>query len=89
VEKTSKMLDAAVVFVDIKIVGRGKFVLTFTEITSDPKNTAEFEITEKHVRMLEKGIREQPHNWLWTHKRWKHKREVVEKLYPKSKKNTD
>jgi KDO2-lipid IV(A) lauroyltransferase len=88
-EKISKMLDAAVIFMDIKLVKRGKFELTFIEITDDPKNTAEFEITEKHVRLLEASINAQPFNWLWTHKRWKHKREVVEKLYPKTIKNPE
>jgi lauroyl/myristoyl acyltransferase len=32
------------------------------------------EITEGHTRQLEKNIREQPFNWLWSHRRWKHKR---------------
>lgn len=89
VEKISKLLDAAVVFMDIKFIKRGSYELKFTEITDDPKSMTEFEITEKHVRLLEEGIITQPHNWLWTHKRWKHKREVVEKLYPKHKNNSD
>ena len=28
-------------------------------------------ITRKYYDILEAEIRETPHNWLWTHKRWK------------------
>ena len=34
----------------------------------------EYEITEKHVRILESMIREQPEYWIWSHRRWKHKK---------------
>jgi KDO2-lipid IV(A) lauroyltransferase len=44
-------------------------------LTENPKDTAENEITEMHVRALEKAIIEHPDNWLWSHRRWKHKRE--------------
>jgi Kdo2-lipid IVA lauroyltransferase/acyltransferase len=44
-------------------------------ITEFPKETDEYEITESHVRMLEKAIREHPDNWLWSHRRWKHKKD--------------
>lgn len=29
-------------------------------------------ITEAFVQLLEKSIREQPENWVWSHRRWKH-----------------
>ncbi|TAM93244.1 MAG: lipid A biosynthesis acyltransferase, partial [Chitinophagaceae bacterium] len=29
-------------------------------------------ITEKFVQLLEKGIKSQPENWVWSHRRWKH-----------------
>jgi Kdo2-lipid IVA lauroyltransferase/acyltransferase len=39
------------------------------------KLTAENEISEQYVRLLEKSIIKQPDNWLWSHRRWKHKRQ--------------
>ncbi|MBR9976659.1 MAG: lysophospholipid acyltransferase family protein [Bacteroidetes bacterium] len=30
------------------------------------------ELTRRHVRVLERIIREHPSHWLWQHKRWKH-----------------
>jgi KDO2-lipid IV(A) lauroyltransferase len=31
-----------------------------------------FELTRRHVAMLEEKIRNHPDHWLWMHKRWKH-----------------
>ena len=36
----------------------------------------DYEITEMCTRELEQMIRRQPEIWLWSHKRWKHKRAV-------------
>ncbi|WP_315818250.1 hypothetical protein [Paraflavitalea speifideaquila] len=37
-------------------------------------NIQEGEITEAHTKRLEADIIENPETWLWTHRRWKHKR---------------
>jgi Kdo2-lipid IVA lauroyltransferase/acyltransferase len=77
-EKISKALDMPVVFMDIQRVGRMRYEVTLSLITDTPKKTAEYEITEKHVRLLENAIHLHPENWLWSHRRWKHKRTEVE-----------
>jgi Kdo2-lipid IVA lauroyltransferase/acyltransferase len=77
-EKIAKTLDMPVVYMDIQRSGRMRYEITLTLITDKPKETAEFEITEKHVRLLENAIRLHPENWLWSHRRWKHKRADVE-----------
>ena len=48
-------------------------------MTQAPKQTAEGEITELFVRRLEQTIRRAPAYWFWSHKRWKLKREELEK----------
>jgi len=73
-EKVAKALDHVVVFFDIQRVRRGYYEIVATLITDDAKNTAEYEITEKHVRLLEECIHKTPDNWLWSHRRWKHQR---------------
>lgn len=73
VEKLAKTLNSAVVFCDIKCIERGYYTYNFIPLTLDPKNTAEYEITNMHVAHLEKTIREIPQYWLWSHKRWKFK----------------
>ncbi len=55
---------------------RGHFKLTYHEVCSNGRDTAEGEITEKHTRLLEEHIRERPEFWLWTHRRWKKKGQV-------------
>ncbi len=74
-EKISRKLDAAVLFCHVRKLKRGYNSLEFSLIADHARNTAPFEITEKATRMIEAMIVECPEYWLWTHKRWKHKRE--------------
>lgn len=73
-ERIAKMLDYAVVFVAMKRSGRGYYEVTFEQITDDPKATEKGYIMEQYVRCVERFIEEQPDNWLWSHRRWKHQR---------------
>lgn len=75
IEKISKAIDAAVVFYDMKRVKRGYYTYTLVPLTENPKQTAEHEITDAHVRYLEGMIRREPQYWLWSHRRWKFKPE--------------
>jgi Kdo2-lipid IVA lauroyltransferase/acyltransferase len=72
-EKMAKALDIPVVYMDTQRTGRMRYEITLSLISDKPKETAEYEITEKHVRLLENAIRLHPDNWLWSHRRWKHK----------------
>ncbi len=74
-EKISRKLDAAVLFCNVRKIKRGYNSLEFSLIAEHAKDTAPFEITEKATRMIEAMIVECPEYWLWTHKRWKHRRE--------------
>lgn len=73
-EKISKIMDLPVIFFDNQRVKRGFYEVELKLITDKPKETAEYEITEAHVRLLESTINNHPDNWLWSHRRWKHKR---------------
>lgn len=75
-ERIAKATNSVVVFIAMRRVERGFYTLEFQELTKDPKSEAEFSITEMHLGALEKLIFEDPSNWLWTHKRWKHKRNL-------------
>jgi KDO2-lipid IV(A) lauroyltransferase len=78
IEKMAKSLDYAVLFFDIKRIKRGHYEATITPITLNPKETKTNEITESYVRLLENAIINNPDNWLWSHRRWKHKREGIQ-----------
>ncbi len=53
---------------------RGFYEIEFTELCSDPSAAGKMDITRAFARRLEADIREQPEQWLWSHKRWKMKR---------------
>jgi len=73
-EKIAKKLGMTVLFTDIMKPKRGHYEVIFTKICDDASTTAENEITNAHVRLLEKTIREKPEHWLWSHRRWKRTR---------------
>jgi len=53
---------------------KGYYSARFELLTDTPNATHYGEITEKMMQWLEKDIRQDPACWLWSHKRWKHKR---------------
>lgn len=73
IEKLAKMTDSAVIFCDIRRIRRGYYEYEFVPLFMEPRNTADYEITNVHVQYLEKVIREEPAYWLWSHRRWKFK----------------
>lgn len=73
VEKMAHLTGYPVCFCDIRKIKRGFYTCKFIVLEESPKNTAEYEITEKHVRYLENVIHEEPQYWLWSHRRWKFK----------------
>lgn len=75
IEKLAKLTDSAVVFCDIRRLKRGYYSCTFVPLFTEPKLTAEYEITNAHVHYLEQIIRNEPQYWLWSHRRWKFKPE--------------
>lgn len=75
-ERLARKLNAAVVFCYLKRKKRGYYSVELIEITGEAAETTDNEITEAHTKVLEKIICENPSNWLWSHKRWKHDRPV-------------
>ena len=73
-ERIAKMLDYAVVFVDMYRQGRGRYEVRFELVTDTPKAMEKDQIMEQYVRCVERFIQENPDNWLWSHRRWKHHR---------------
>lgn len=75
-ERLACKLNLPVVYCDVRQEGRGCYTVEMKLITDRPKETAEFSITERYARLMEETIMRDPANWLWTHRRWKHKRVV-------------
>lgn len=76
-ERLARKLNFPAVYMDVVKIKRGYYEGTFRMLVENPKNTPEFELTEIYTRLMEKTILRNPAYWLWTHKRWKHKRENI------------
>lgn len=76
VETIARRYNLTVLYADFSKVAhkRGYYHVDISTITSKPKEVRNNEILEKQIRILEQNINMQPHNWLWSHRRWKHKR---------------
>ena len=76
-ERIATKMNLPVVFSNMKKVSRGHYSVEFRLVADKPGELSEFELTERYVRMMEESIMQNPAYWLWTHKRWKHKRGTV------------
>ena len=74
IEKLARRYDTAVVYLEALRVKRGYYEVGVVLVAENAAETAEMEITNKHVQLLEETIRRKPEYWLWSHRRWKHKR---------------
>jgi KDO2-lipid IV(A) lauroyltransferase len=74
VERYAKEYNWPVVFVSISKVKRGHYEVEYSLITDSPTEQPHGKITEDFTKRLEQDIINQPQYWLWSHKRWKHKR---------------
>jgi KDO2-lipid IV(A) lauroyltransferase len=74
-EKIAVKYNMAVIFFRIDKTSRGKYSCTvdllFESVAGLPENI----VTETHVRWLENIIINKPELWIWSHKRWKHKKD--------------
>lgn len=74
-EVLARRAKAAIVFAGIKWVKRGYYEVMLEVITKDASTVPEHDIIKKYAAFMEQQLREQPSNWMWTHKRWKHKKD--------------
>ncbi len=73
-EMLAKKYDLSVIMVKVKKVKRGYYEATFLTLADNPKDYEDFKITEMYIKEVEKQIYEAPEYYLWTHKRWKHRK---------------
>jgi KDO2-lipid IV(A) lauroyltransferase len=74
--KIASKYDMAIVFFHVQKVKRGYYNLNIEPLFDHTEGLSEEVITEKHVRRLEEIIKEKPEYWIWSHRRWKHKKPV-------------
>ena len=84
-ERLAGQFDCAVLYVGIRRLRRGYYEARFVQLPQgeeitrgahSPDEAQQLPATEAFVRQLEADIRAYPDQYLWTHRRWKHKRVV-------------
>lgn len=73
-EQLATRYHMPVYFAPMFRVGRGRYEMSFEMIYDGHEEVAKHEITERYVQRLEQMITEAPELWMWSHRRWKHKR---------------
>ena len=73
-EKISKKFKYPVLFCSMNKLKRGHYEVFIEELCTNPEKTSKGVITSIYLRKMEEKINEQPQYWLWTHRRWKHKK---------------
>jgi KDO2-lipid IV(A) lauroyltransferase len=75
-DRLAARFQAPVVYVSIRRLRRGYYEIVLKELYdgNSPLSADSFPITEAFVRELEHDIQAAPEQYLWTHRRWKHKR---------------
>ena len=73
-EKYARQYNMVVLYGKITKVKRGHYQVEYELVTDEANNLTPNEITERHTRINEKLIKAAPEFWLWTHRRWKHRR---------------
>lgn len=76
-EKIASKYDMSVVFFNVNKIKRGYYNFTVELLFEHSAGLPEHVITDAHVRRLEEIIRSRPELWIWSHRRWKHKRELI------------
>ena len=77
-EKLARKFNYPVVYMAVQRPRRGLYTVTPELLFDNPSAASENEITETFTRRLEQDIQKDPSIWLWSHRRWKHKRPVEE-----------
>lgn len=72
----AQKFNLPIIYTSIHRTKRGYYHVVAKTIVSKPKEKTETEILTIFMQHLEEDIKKNPQFWLWTHRRWKHKKPV-------------
>jgi Kdo2-lipid IVA lauroyltransferase/acyltransferase len=75
-EKVSRRFNMAVIYLKVSKVKRGCYEIEFVPVCIETDRAVKFEITRNYLDIVETVIKERPEYWLWSHNRWKYKRDI-------------
>lgn len=84
VEKIAVKTNRPVFYLKINYLKRGYYEVDCVPVCLHPDQTKPYEIKEVHTLFLREMIEENPAYWLWSHRRWKYKRQSKEMDFAES-----
>jgi len=79
--KIAYKTNQPVIFHHTKKVGRGRYEVFHYKLIENPADVKPEDILIAYINKLEEIIKDEPQYWLWSHRRWKHKRPENIKLH--------
>lgn len=86
-ELIARRFGEVVIWGDIQKMKRGYYRAVIEEAFPYPAQLKEGEISRAFSRYLEQKIHEQPPNWVWSHRRWKHQPPQKDRVVDKNSTN--
>jgi KDO2-lipid IV(A) lauroyltransferase len=80
VEVIAKKMNLPIIYTSVKKVKRGYYEMHAEMLEESPMRTSDGELSEMFMARLERDIISKPAEWLWSHRRWKHKRTSMSSL---------
>jgi len=79
-EYYARKYQLPIVYFNVQRVKKGFYTLEVIDLGDKLWEKPQGEITRMFMNTLESLIHQKPEDWLWSHKRWKHKREKSESI---------
>ena len=76
-EELARTYDMGIVYLSIRKVRRGYYTASFETFQPQVEESSNYSIMEAYMQKVELEIKEQPHTYLWTHRRFKHARKSL------------
>lgn len=73
-ESSARKQNQSYWFLNIYKPKRSHYVMNFELIADNPDDFPENNLTEIYIKKVEDLVRKYPDNYLWTHRRWKHRK---------------
>ncbi len=78
VEKYAREYNMPIYYINVARCKRGYYDVEVTSLLKDPSNLQEGDVIKRVTKHIETNILKNPGQWLWSHRRWKHKEKRVE-----------
>lgn len=70
----AQKFNSPILYLSVSKTKRGFYDFNYKLLVAEPKNFSDEEIMQQFMLHLEIEIQKQPELWLWSHRRWKHKK---------------